>query len=503
MRRVLILLCLCFTLIPSTFAQQEEAFALPPAEWYAVVWNPAEDTLNWVNAAGTAATLARPRLPDEVLNATPRFNVSPDGRYMMLVADLNDGRQGVGFYDFAAGVFTQIHQTQPGEVVAPLTRNISRRNRVVIGLSASDGSAWRMITFNYSDGDPVEVLNYNAPLAGVIPPGVGRAPVVLLHTYSDELNSYAVHFHLTTDGASAPNLAYVWYPDSGSIEPSDFTDLNADFQYAADEPIFTLNNRTFPTPSVPGASGGNTIGRGDALNPQTVYADGETVKSRPRWLAGGNWVGYYAQSAERGNWQIIPVQSSGDAIPQITLSPAVQDVFGTPGGYLAVRDDGTVSFTTEFSQPDGVTVYTPQVTNPEQLPQVIGVTPESVPPALDIVRLPSGMADVTAPVLPPCDGAPPPRLLIGEAVQVVGDTPLRVRAAPGGAQVTEMPVGRVGQVIGGASCTNRYLWWAIRWTLADGRTIEGWSAEGDLESYFLELIVSAEAQEADSPTDGG
>jgi hypothetical protein len=490
MRRLLFLLCLCFTSIPPTLAQQNEAFALPPAEWYAVVWNPVDDTLNWVNAGGTVATIQRPRLPNETLNQSPRFSLSPDGRYMVLVADLVNGRQGIGFYDFAGGVFSQIHETQAGEVVAPFGRSVSRRNRVTLGFSG--GNAWRMITFNYSDGDPIDVLTSTSPLAGAIPPSAGRSPVVLLHSYNDTLNSYAVHFHLTTDGASAPDFAYVWYPDSQSLEPSDFIDLNADFQYAADEPIFTLVNRTFQTPNVAGVTGGNTIGRGEALNPQTVYGDGETVKSMPRWLAGGNWIGYYTQSPDRANWQIIPVQY-GDAIPQITLSSAVRDVVGTPGGYLAVWANGTISFTVEFSQPDGVTVFTPQVTNTEQLPQVIGVTPESVPPALEIVRLTDGHVATTAAHIPPCEGVPTPRLMIGDAAQVIGDVPLRVRSSPGGTQVGEMSPNTVGQVIGGASCANGYLWWAVRWTLADGRVQEGWSAEGDAEGYFIEPLNPQES----------
>ncbi|TVR20739.1 MAG: hypothetical protein EA396_09685, partial [Anaerolineaceae bacterium] len=483
LRRWLVWLCAGVCLLPASAHAQQQAFALPPADWYAVVWDAGEDTLNWVSAAGTVATIQRPILPDEVFGGDPRMSLSADGRYMVLVSDLADGRQGIGFYDFAAGEFTQVHRTEAGERVARYSAADGRGDQVALGFATIGTGAWRIISFDYATGDAQSILSHDSPIAAAIPAQTAaerpapRQPFVLLFDAARGV----IHFHLTADERSAPDTAFAWYPDDGVLEPSPLADISADFSPRDGEPLFTFNNRTLPAVT----GGANAVGRGDAINPQMIYGDGETAKTAVRWLAGGDWVGFLARGDDRANWQIIRVDEP-PIRPQAVLSSAVLDLAGTPDGFLAVRDDGTIHAVSNLAAPQGTPVYRPPLPDVVRAvpPQIIGV---SVSPTLQQVRVP-----VVAPliaVIPPCPGTPAHRVSIGERVQVIGEAPLRVRATAGGVQIDEMAVGVTGEIRRGASCVNGYLWWLVRWTKPDGSLVEGWSAEGDLDEYYMMPIA--------------
>ncbi|PJF33283.1 MAG: hypothetical protein CUN57_02580, partial [Phototrophicales bacterium] len=77
------------------------ATPLPASNWYAVTYVPNTDTLHWVNAQGEQGQLDRPHLANEADNpAVLRMRISPNGQHMVLLASLNNGNLGVGFYDF-------------------------------------------------------------------------------------------------------------------------------------------------------------------------------------------------------------------------------------------------------------------------------------------------------------------------------------------------------------------------------------------------------------------
>lgn len=482
--------------IPSTTAQEQtQTVTLPSHDWYAVVWNPADDTLNWLTVSGTQATTPRPMIVGEAGNP-PRIMINPDGRSMVMIVDMTDGRQSIGFYQFATGEYSQIHQTQLGEYVAEYHPSVFYDNRVALTLATSQ--TWRIISFDAITGDPVDILNHNAPLAGVLPNiSAGAVPYLVHHTFDSTLNSHAIHFQIAT----RQNLAFVWYPEAQSLEPSDLSNPDADIRYNTTDALFTFMNMTYPYPPANVTEGmGNAIGNGEPINPVTIYADGNTLKSSPRWLAGGAWVGFYGQSASQQGWYLFA--NDGQSIASVALGSDIFNIVGTPNGFLAVHTDGRITHTTEPQTPIGLTIYQPEIwQQADNLPQIVGLTPRGVRHALTQIETfrpaDQPVAHITVETfIPECDGTPESRIVIGDQVSVISGVPLKMRNVAGGNQVAEIPIHTTGQVINGAVCVNGFIWWQIRWALPNGQVLEGWSAEGNLDEYFLSVSTDAV-----SPTD--
>ncbi len=86
----------------------------------------------------------------------------------------------------------------------------------------------------------------------------------------------------------------------------------------------------------------------------------------------------------------------------------------------------------------------------------------------------------------PCDGSYASRLQVNMRAQVSSYPPLsnRVRS---GAGINFTILGTIGPgeivtIIGGPACSNNWVWWQVR---SESNNLEGWTAEGDLESYWL------------------
>lgn len=89
-----------------------------------------------------------------------------------------------------------------------------------------------------------------------------------------------------------------------------------------------------------------------------------------------------------------------------------------------------------------------------------------------------------------CPGAPPFTLAVDEWVRVNDDPPipsnLRSQPSSGGEILGSAELGSNLLVIGGPECANGYAWWQVR--TAAG--LEGWTIEGDAESYWLVEPIS-------------
>src|SRR5690606_11475997 len=94
------------------------------------------------------------------------------------------------------------------------------------------------------------------------------------------------------------------------------------------------------------------------------------------------------------------------------------------------------------------------------------------------------------PTLPPsptplCSGAPSVRLVRHERGRVLPDDPrpLNMRREPGTGSnvVVQIPIRGVFYVLDGPVCADDYTWYRIRYQAA-----EGWIAEGDSTSYYVE-----------------
>jgi hypothetical protein len=77
------------------------------------------------------------------------------------------------------------------------------------------------------------------------------------------------------------------------------------------------------------------------------------------------------------------------------------------------------------------------------------------------------------------------RLQVGGTARVAftDGAPLRVRQSPGGEIVTTLAEGTAMTIIGGPVCQGNFSWWQLQ-----AGSVNGWSAEGDLEGYYIEPL---------------
>jgi hypothetical protein len=93
-----------------------------------------------------------------------------------------------------------------------------------------------------------------------------------------------------------------------------------------------------------------------------------------------------------------------------------------------------------------------------------------------------------SPPIPACPGAPASHLVTGEFARVTPGTPDNVRNKPtkAGEQVTQISPGEMVLITGTPTCADNYLWWPV-YTQSG---FEGWVAEGNTATYFLDATTS-------------
>lgn len=116
--------------------------------------------------------------------------------------------------------------------------------------------------------------------------------------------------------------------------------------------------------------------------------------------------------------------------------------------------------------------------------------PTVVPPtatATPVLPSPTPFVMPTAPPSPgaTCPGTVPERLILHERGRVMDDDPrpLNLRREPntGGRRLTQIPSLGVFYVLQGPECGEEYAWYFVEYN-----GFEGWIAEGDLTSYYVE-----------------
>lgn len=482
-------------LLPAAPARADQA--LPPYAWYAVAWTQEDDTLHWISALGAVASNARPTLPNEQPDAVPDMLISPDGRYLVLAAQLTTTNQGIGIYDLGAGAWVQTHEAQPGEAIylGTDTSFSAATGRVAVGFMSGgfENPAWRVIVFELATGNALAVLDHTNPQ---VPTPQLQFPFVKYYGVDEGLGEEAIHIQFIPYGVGGSETwpAYRWFPfpapanQANAIASSPYTRADSDVNLLSGEEVFAFIDPNYSTlPQMGPAPNNNAIGRAipGVGGTTTVFADGTSWHFGAQWANSGQWVLYLTDTDQMfKNWNIIladgtPVQN------QRTLLGPVAAVAGTPDGALMVEQSGAIRFTNNIDDASGMTVFTP---NSPATTEIIYVTPPGVQFTLtsvgdaDIVAIPPGPGDIAA----NCPGAPPARLTVGEQarVTITNGAPLNVRAEPDGTKLTEIAEGTVVTVVAGPQCVDGFNWWQIN--VVQGAAVSGWSAEGDAQNYYLE-----------------
>ncbi len=479
------------------------AGALPPANWYVVAWVPETDRLHWINANGEQANIARPKLANEVDDlAQVQLYISPNGRTLVVIAPLTNGRWGLGFFDFASGQWGQTHQTQPDEVPVGRSDYTTTSTHFATVLRNEVSGDWRVLAFDVSTGSAVGVLS--------------RTDAIIPDTVYDDTNWYPLIAAFTIDeGFGTPSLrlqqrstseevityiggvpSFRWYPTPPPALAN--APVVADTLGRSPLPgidVFKTTGQTLwgasgPQGAPPSPYIGNQILLQQGVDQQgivLVQDDGYTLND-PMWLNGGDWYGYRIQNGVFQPHYAISTLEGGEGLP---LGPNIGAINDVPDGFLGVdATEWRLYHATDLSFEGFSAVFGNTVFDTDSPFSVIYTTPEGATFTLDNLAdsLTLGGLDVAAPdvgTIPDCPGAPAPRLTPGSTARVsfTNGAPLNLRNAPNGERVGQLPEGTVFAVMNTPpQCANGYLWWNIQ--LNDASTY--WAAEGDAGGYFVE-----------------
>jgi hypothetical protein len=474
---------------------------LPTAAWYAVAWVEATDTLHWINAQGEQTSIARPMLPGEINPAQSRLHIAPNGQYLVVIASINTGRESIGFYDLAQGIYTQTHQSESNEVFLPAGRTpfTEFSTQFVIPLRNQLSGAWRIITFDAASGSALAQLTFDDPL---IPEGFqGMAdllPVVAQFNVDEGRAVNEVRFKLNgaenVDQTNSPSLKWIISAEQTSLSVEldslggfntitgfDMHPLTGESLYA----VFDPQPGTEPNPNT-----SNTIVL-VGETPQILASEIGGSASLPRWLHNGEWFGYWRDDgAGTAQWVVLNRETE----TLLPLDSAISQIYHTPDGLLAQnRSEWRLDHLTDLASDDpaGLTLF-----QPGSAFIVVYHTPADTAFTLITLGEPdpeAALALVENPATQPttCGDKLVARLAPGMTARVaaVDGTPLRLRSAPAGQMLTQLQQGTTFMVIGGPECVRDFLWWNIQ--LLDGT--RGWAAESDTEDYYIEPFTEPAA----------
>gem|GEM_PF-2615139 len=87
--------------------------------------------------------------------------------------------------------------------------------------------------------------------------------------------------------------------------------------------------------------------------------------------------------------------------------------------------------------------------------------------------------------IPQCDGSLPSRLIAGQNGKIITNPPNRIRENPSTSSeiLGEIPINEQFSILRGAVCEDGFTWWFVNYN-----GIEGWTAESNQESYWIEPI---------------
>lgn len=546
MKRIVLLLTILSVLIGVQAASAAQN--LPASSWYAVVWAKDTDTLHFINANGEQASIERPTLPNEADGGAYDLHVSPDGRYLVVVALLNGGGGGVGFYDLEAGQFMMTHQAAPSEFIVPSEHYPITRtsDRFVMSLHTPSTGAWRLIDFDLTTGHSSTVVNSSDPIVPQAFQNVADwQPQVAAYVTDEAINAnYAMVRLVPPANAQYTGAiqAFNWYPTGmganlpPTITTSDLPDLRpSGFDISLMTGWFLRSwHNTNQNPTITPLSA-TTVTAGVVNNPGPVsgiMSAPNDNPSNPRWLNGIQWVGVYVnRQPHQPHWGVKLTSNADSFTP---LGPNITDLRGTPDGFLGVDNStGRIYHSTTipaegFAASFGQTVFQ---TTPNSLYEIVYVTPVSTQFTLAslggvdaptvVVDTPNGVQapqddggdpvvqggediDANEEAISPepiaCAEAPAPRLGAGMDARVAytNGVALNVRNAPAGDKITQLPEGTTFDVLDGPQCADNYHWYYVQHNSGNG-----WVAEGASGVYYIEPFQEVVVNPAIPTPEGG
>ena len=360
-----VVLLLTFLILPSS-AQT--------APWFAVVWARGADQLLWITAAGEAARIPRPMLPEEEADSLTEIEFSRDGRYLLQASENGDGYEALGIYDLVLGRFTGNLTAQSGMRIhlgGPFATN-EDLTHVAVGFATDDveDGTWQIIVFELASGAATAFLDSSqaAQDAAVIT----SYPLIRLYGTQDETNEELIHFQLVPKFDEVPSTlpAYGWLSSNVSstqLQSSPIARSMSDLDLAGEQELFAFEQGDLLVAAFSAVgSSYNAIGKKSILSsgiePEIVYSDQQRFLSFPRWAKGDEWIAVYTESGEQGvsvGWQLITSEGAPESKQLVTLPADVRDVYGTPDGLLTLTTDGTLRHVTNLSDVSGTVLFQP------------------------------------------------------------------------------------------------------------------------------------------------
>jgi len=486
------------------FQPTQAATPLPASNWYAITWVRSTDTLHWVNANGEQAHMTRPKLTNEIENsATLRMEISPNGQHMVLIANLQNGNLGVGFYDFVTGQFVQQHEAQPNEALSlPSKLAFSfTGSHVAMALRNTVSQEWRVLVFESATGNAVDQITRTSTiLPDTFITDPSWWPIITHFSVDEGIGQSFVGLQTITNNPSQLTFpSFNWYHNPvPAVANTPIVPASLPFSpFAGHDVLATTKAVTFAGfNEQEGAPLNNLVGNfigthmaANVLPVPVVNSGGYTVNS-PQWLNNGAWIGYRVQNNVQQSHYAITSAQNDTSIP---FGPNIGAIHSTTDGFVAVNViDWQLYHTTDLNMDAFAYQFGNTVFQSNNLPfSVIYTTPEGTffslqsLPVVPNVEL-GGNEQVQAPV-EPCGTAPAPRLTVGENARVTFTTgsDLNIRTAADGDYIMQIAEGTVVSVVNGPVCANNYRWWHVQFENL-GATVGGWAAEGDSNDYFLE-----------------
>ncbi len=418
--------------------------------------------------------MPRPNLPNETGDPTGlRMAISPNGQHMVLIAGLNSGNKGVGFYSFASGQWVQVHEAQPGEEV-PANSQLSYSftgSHFAMALRSTITSEWRVLVFETATGNAVDQLTRTSPtLHETFMTDLAYWPLVSHFGVDEGVGQAFVGLQLVnSNGQQTSFPSFRWYHNpvpalvNAPVQPaaipfSPFAGF--DVLRTSGAVAFTGFDEAGGAPA--NNVVGNLVGTYAAANqlPVTVVNGAGYTLNSPQWLKNGAWVGYRVQNGVQQPHFAVTGAQVDNSVP---LGPNIGSIAGTPDdGFLAINAvDWQLYYATSFNNIDafayqfGSTVFQ----SGGQPFNVVYTTPEgasftlaSIPTEPGLNVQPGGDGQVQAPQAN-CDAAPAPRLTVGGDARVTftNGTPLNVRTAAAGEFLMQIQEGTFVDVVAGRS----------------------------------------------------